>query len=76
MAKLLGLYPKLFLRIFFDKPAALDKYLDIPAGKLDYEQFWKWLIMHTPSFLLSSWVRATSRRGNQHRAASGKGPVL
>jgi len=76
MAKLLGRYPKLFLRIFFDNPAALEKYLDIPAGKLDYDQFWKWLIMHTPSFLLSSWVRAASRRGNQHRAASRKGPVL
>ena len=76
MAILLGRFPKIFLRIFFDNPAALEKYLDIPAGKLDYEQFWKWLIMHTPSFLLSSWVNAASRHGNQHRAASRKGPVL
>jgi geranylgeranyl reductase family protein len=76
MAKLIGRYPKLFLRIFIDNPAALEKYLDIPAGKLDYDQFWKWLIMHTPSFLLSSWVRASSRRRNQHHAASRKGPVL
>jgi geranylgeranyl reductase family protein len=76
MAILLGRYPKLFLRLFFDNPAALEKYLDIPAGKLDYGQFWKWLIMHTPSFLLSSWIKAASRRGNQHRAASGKRPVL
>jgi flavin-dependent dehydrogenase len=76
MAILLGRFPKVFLRIFFDNPAALEKYLDIPAGKLDYEQFWKWLIMHTPSFLLSSWIRAASRRENQHRAASKKGPVM
>jgi geranylgeranyl reductase family protein len=75
MGKLFERYPKLFLRIFFDNPAALGKYLDIPAGKLDYEQFWKWLMMHTPSFLLSSWIRAASRRGNRHRAASGKGPM-
>jgi geranylgeranyl reductase family protein len=76
MAKLLGRYPKLFLRIFFDNPVALERYLDIPAGKLNYEQFWKWLMLHTPSFLLSSWSRAVSQRGNQHRAVSGKGPVL
>ncbi|HTP04579.1 MAG TPA: geranylgeranyl reductase family protein [Nitrospirota bacterium] len=76
MALLLGRYPQLFLRIFFDNPAALEKYLDIPAGKLDYERFWKWLIMHTPAFIISSWVNAASRRGNQHRAASRKGPVL
>jgi geranylgeranyl reductase family protein len=75
MGKLLARHQKLFLRIFFDNPAALEKYLDIPAGKLDYEQFWKWLMMHTPSFLLSSWIRAASRRGNRHRADSGKGPV-
>ncbi|HSA77501.1 MAG TPA: NAD(P)/FAD-dependent oxidoreductase, partial [Nitrospirota bacterium] len=76
MAILLGRFPKMFLRIFFDNPVALEKYLDIPIGKLDYDQFWKWLILHTPSFLLSSWVRAASRRGNHHRAASRKGPAL
>jgi geranylgeranyl reductase family protein len=76
MAKLLGRYPKLFLRIFFDNPAALEKYLDIPTGNLDYKQFWKWLIMHTPSFFLSSWVKAAARHRNQHHATSGKGPVL
>ncbi|HUI67945.1 MAG TPA: NAD(P)/FAD-dependent oxidoreductase [Nitrospirota bacterium] len=76
MAILIGRYPKLFLRIFVDNPAALEKYLDIPAGKLDYERFWKWLIMHTPSFLLSSWLNAASRHGNQHAVANRKGPVL
>jgi geranylgeranyl reductase family protein len=76
MAKLIGRYPKLFLRIFIDNPAPLEKYLDIPSGKLDYEQFWKWLLMHTPSFLLSSWVRAASRRCNQYRTTSGNGNVL
>jgi geranylgeranyl reductase family protein len=75
MAKLLSRYPKLFLRIFFDNPSALEKYLEIPAGKLDYERFRKWLIMHTPLFLLAGWIRAASRRDDLHRAASEKGPV-
>jgi geranylgeranyl reductase family protein len=76
MALLLGRYPQLFLRIFFDNPAALEKYLDIPAGKLDYRRFWKWLIIQTPSFLLSSWVNAALGHGSLHRAVSRKRPVL
>ena len=74
MGKLFDRYQRLFIRVFFDNPAALEKFLDIPSGKLGYEQFWKWLMMRTPSFLLSSWIRSMPRRVNQHCAASGEGP--
>jgi geranylgeranyl reductase family protein len=73
MGRLFDRYQKLFIRVFFDNPAALEKFLDIPAGKLGYEQFWKWLMMHTPSFLLSSWIRPTPRNVNQYCTASGDG---
>jgi len=73
MGRLFNRYQRLFIRIFFDNPAALEKFLDIPVGKLGYEQFWKWLLMHTPSFLLSSWIRSSPRRASQYCAASGEG---
>ncbi len=74
MGKLFDRYQKIFIRVFFGNPAALEKFLDIPAGKLGYEQFWRWLMMHTPSFLLSSWIRSMPRNVNQYCAASGDGP--
>jgi flavin-dependent dehydrogenase len=43
MAKALDSHPGLFLRIFFDHPNALDRYLDIPSGRTDYRQFQRWL---------------------------------
>ncbi len=75
MSKLIDRYPKFFLRLFLDNPSALERYLDIPAGKIDYEQFWKWLIVHTPFFLLAGRVRAALHAGNHHRSVCEKGPT-
>jgi geranylgeranyl reductase family protein len=72
MGKLFDRYQKLFIRVFFDNPAPLEKFLDIPSGKLDYEQYWKWLILHTPSLLLSSLIRSAPRSMNQYCATSGE----
>ena len=52
MATLLDSYPRLFLRIFFDHPEALLRYLDIPAGRTTYRQFQRWLLSHFPCLLL------------------------
>jgi geranylgeranyl reductase family protein len=39
MTKLLDRYPDLFLRIFFDHPRALEHYMDIAGGRIDYRDF-------------------------------------
>ncbi len=75
MSKLIDRYPKFFLKLFLDNPSALERYLDIPAGKIDYEQFWKWLVVHMPFFLLAGRFRAALRAGDHHRSLSEKGPA-
>ncbi len=51
MARLLEKYPKLFLSVFFSDRKALDKYLDIAAGKTDYRHFRRWLLARLPGYL-------------------------
>ena len=58
MARLLDRNPKLFVRIFFDNPQALEKYMDISTGRLEYRRFWKWIALRTPWYLLNSYWRA------------------
>jgi geranylgeranyl reductase family protein len=52
MAYMLDKHPRLFLRIFFDHPEALRRYLDIPAGRTDYTHFQQWFLARLPFFLL------------------------
>ena len=56
MARMRERYPKLFLKLFFSDRIALDKYLDIAAGKSDYRQFRRWLLKKLPRTLLSMLV--------------------
>lgn len=58
MARLLDRYPGIFVRIFFDNPQALAKYMDISTGRLEYRRFWKWIALRTPWYLLKSWLKA------------------
>jgi geranylgeranyl reductase family protein len=58
MARLLDRYPRLFLRIFFDNPQALARYMDISTGELEYRSFWKWIMLRAPWYLLKSCIRA------------------
>jgi len=50
MARMGERYPKLFLEIFFADGRALDKYLDIAAGRSDYKQFRKWVLARLPGY--------------------------
>ena len=61
MARLLDRYPKLFVRIFFDNPDSLSRYMDISTGRLEYRQFWKWMVLRTPWNLLKSYLRTPRR---------------
>ena len=52
MAHWLDNYPGFFLRIFFEHPEALMRFLDIPAGRTDYLHFQRWVLLHLPFLLL------------------------
>jgi flavin-dependent dehydrogenase len=67
MAYLLDRHPRLFLRIFFEHPGALLRFLDIPAGKTDYRHFQRWLLTHLPFLLLPG---NGSTRADTSRAVS------
>jgi len=62
MARLLENYPKLFLSVFFSDRTALDKYLDIAAGRSDYRQFRRWLLKKLPGHILKMLFSTTSAR--------------
>ena len=61
MARLLDRFPKLLVRIFFDNRAALDQYLEIPSGRMDYRQFLRWLAVRIPFYLASSFFKSFHR---------------
>jgi geranylgeranyl reductase family protein len=61
MARLLDRFPRLFVRIFFDNRTPLDRYLEIPSGRMDYRQFLRWLLVRIPFYLLSSFLRGPRR---------------
>jgi geranylgeranyl reductase family protein len=52
MAYQLDKHPDLFMRVFFDHPEPLMRYLDIPAGKNDYRSFQRWIFTRLPLLLL------------------------
>ena len=72
MARLLDRFPKLFVRIFFDNRAALDQYLEIPSGRMDYRQFLRWLAVRIPFYLASSFYRGF--RGTRTETVERKFP--
>jgi len=53
LARILVRYPKLSRTIFFSDRSALDKYLDIPAGRANYHEFRKWLLARLPWHIVS-----------------------
>ena len=66
LARLIDRYPGIFLRIFFDHPRALERYLDIVGGRADYRHFQQWLLPRIPWYLLSS---IFFKFGKRHQAS-------
>jgi geranylgeranyl reductase family protein len=56
MTKLIDKHPDLFLRIFFDHQRALERYMDITGGRIDYRSFQLQLLALIPWYLLSGFV--------------------
>jgi len=51
LARMVVRYPRLSRTIFFSDSDALEKYLDIPAGRMGYGEFRKWLLRELPRYL-------------------------
>ena len=62
MARMRERYPRLYLTIFFSDKEALDRYLDIPAGRTDSVQFRKWLLLRLPRYLFSMLLHGAASR--------------
>jgi len=56
MTRMLDRYPDLFLRIFFDHPGAMERYMDIAGGRIDYRDFQYKLFARIPWYLLSGLI--------------------
>ncbi len=74
MARVIAKLPGPFVHIFLDHRGALEKYLNIPMGRLDYKRFWKWFVVHAPLYLLASYLgfsRSNPRRKEIKKADAG-----
>jgi geranylgeranyl reductase family protein len=56
MSRLLDSHPDLFLRIFFDHSRAMERYMDIAGGRIDYRDFQYRLFARIPWYLLSGFI--------------------
>jgi geranylgeranyl reductase family protein len=56
MTKLIDKHPDLFVRIFFDHQKALERYMDIAGGRIDYRAFQLQLLARIPWYLLSGFI--------------------
>jgi hypothetical protein len=52
LARMLERHPRFSRAVFFSDREALDRYLDIPAGRSSYGQFRKWLLKQLPRYVL------------------------
>jgi geranylgeranyl reductase family protein len=51
-AKLMHRFPKLLLKLMASDENVLDRFLELPPGKLTYKEYLQWMIPRLPSFLL------------------------
>ena len=61
MTKMFDRHPRIFLELFFADTEALDRYLDIAAGRSDSMQFQSWLLKRLPRALAAMVFRGTGR---------------
>lgn len=53
LTKLMHNFPNIFLKIFSENDDVIDKYLEIPAVKITYQEYMRWFIPRVPIFLFS-----------------------
>lgn len=75
LARLVDRFPNLFIRIFLDNRAALDQYLEIPAGRTDYRRFLRWFAVRIPFYLASSFFKGLRRTRTEDAEGNFSGNV-
>jgi geranylgeranyl reductase family protein len=59
LAKLMHLYPSIFLRLLTRDAEVLDKFLDVPSTRVTYKDYLNWLIRHLPYGLFKAYFGRT-----------------
>ncbi len=57
--KFMHKFPKLFLKLIASDKNVLGHYLDVPANKLTYKEYLRWMILRTPNFLMQRAIKKT-----------------
>jgi geranylgeranyl reductase family protein len=65
MARMLERYPGIFVEIFLSGGPALERYLDIAAGRNSYRSFRRWLLPRLPAYLMRKQLRQLFGRGGK-----------
>jgi len=47
-------YPDVFIKLFASNKSIIDKWLDVPAGRMDYKEFQRWLLVRMPYYFLKN----------------------
>lgn len=54
LTKLMYKYPNIFFRLLSSNKIVLGKWLEIPAGEMEYKEYIRWLIPRVPYFMLKA----------------------
>jgi len=57
LARLVHRFPKLFLKLMASDENVLDRFLEVPAAKLTYKDYFQWMISRLPNLLLRRAVK-------------------
>jgi geranylgeranyl reductase family protein len=50
-------FPKLYLKLMASDKNVLDRYLDVPANKLTYKEYLRWMKLRAPGFLVRKAIK-------------------
>jgi len=53
LSKLMHKFPGIFFRLFASQSIVLNKYLEVPAKRISYKEYIKWLVPRVPFLLIS-----------------------
>jgi geranylgeranyl reductase family protein len=62
LSRIMNSFPKFFLRLMASSTEAVDKYLEVPARRRKYQQYFMWLLPRIPTFLFHYLTRAQRER--------------
>jgi geranylgeranyl reductase family protein len=57
LSKVMHRFPQLFLRLMASDKKVLDNWLEVPASRLTYREFFRWIVSRFPFFLVRRNVR-------------------